>query len=279
MKRFAQIGSLSVFMACCQWHAAAFAEEKPLWEVGLGVAAIQFPAYRGAIESDSQLLPMPYIAYRGEYFKADKDGARAVLFGSDLFEVNLSVAASPPASSKNVKARRDMPDLRSSLELGPSLDVKLWRSSGRDAQLKLFVPLRAAVTLERDPRSIGWQLTPRINLDVRNPLGLRGWTLGTVAGPIFGSQAQHAYFYGVKPEYSTAERPAFEAKAGYAGLQVLSALWTRLPSCWVGGFVRYDNLRGAVFENSPLVTRKSGYAGGIAISWIFGQSSQKVTVD
>ncbi len=279
MKRFSVIGPLSVFMACCMWHASGMAQEKPLWEVGLGIATVHFPAYRGAVETGNQVLPMPYVVYRGDFFKADKDGARAVLFDSDLFEVNLSVAASPPASSSNVKVRRDMHDLRSSLELGPSVDVKLWHSSGHDAALKLFVPVRAAFTLERNPQDIGWQFTPRIALDVNNPLGWRGWTLGTVAGPIYGSKAQHAYFYGVKPEYSHVDRPAFDAKAGYAGVQLLSALWTRLPSCWVGGFVRYDNLRGAVFENSPLVTRKSGYSGGVAVSWIFGQSSQRVPVD
>jgi hypothetical protein len=47
----------------------------------------------------------------------------------------------------------------------------------------------------------------------------------------------------------------------------------------VGGFVRYDDVRGAVFENSPLVTQKSGFSGGVAISWVLGQSSQMVKVD
>jgi len=43
--------------------------------------------------------------------------------------------------------------------------------------------------------------------------------------------------------------------------------------------VRYDQLRGAVFESSPLVTSKSYVAGGIAISWIFSESSQRVPVN
>lgn len=279
MKRFARIRCLFVFIACCQWYAVAVAEEKPLWELGLGLFSVQLPAYRGAVETSNAILPMPYVVYRGEYFKADRNGVRGVLFDSDLFEVNLSVAASPPVSSQNVKVRRDMPDLHSSLELGPSIDIKLWQSAKHDAKLRLFVPVRAAFTLESDPQSIGWLFTPRINLDVYNPWGLHGWTLGTVGGPIFGSREQHAYFYGVTPQYSSADRPAYEAKAGYAGLQLLSALWKRFPSYWVGGFVRYDNVHGAVFENSPLVTQKSGFAGGIAISWILGQSNQMVTVD
>ena len=279
MKRFARLWYLFVFMTCCQLHATVFAQEQPLWEVGLGAFAVQLPAYRGAVETSNDVLPIPYLVYRGKYFKADKDGVRGVLFDSDLFDVNLSVAASPPVSGQKVKVRRDMPDLRSSLELGPSIDLKLWQSSRHDVRVNLFVPVRAAFTIERDPQPIGWQFTPRLNLDVDNPFGLHGWTLGMVGGPIFGSREQHAYFYGVTPQYSTADRPAYEATGGYAGIQLLSALWKRFPCCWVGGFVRYDNVRGAVFENSPLVTQKSSFAGGIAISWVLGQSSQRVTVD
>ena len=279
MKRFSRIWPLFIFMACVQWHVTALAEEKPLWELGLGLFAVKLPAYRGAAETSDDVLPTPYVVYRGEYFKADKDGVRGVLFDSDLLEINLSIAASPPVNSGKIRIRRDMPDLRSSLELGPSIDVKLWESSNHDTKLRLFVPIRAAFTLESDPQFIGWQFTPRLNLDVSDPLGLQGWTLGMVGGPVFGSREQHSYFYGVAPQHSTGGRPAYEARAGYAGLQLLSALWKRFPAFWVGGFVRYDDVRGAVFENSPLVTQKSGFSGGVAISWVLGQSGQMVKVD
>lgn len=220
MKRFTRIGSLFIFMTCCQWHAAAMAEEKPLWEVGLGVFSVNLLAYRGAAESSTEVLPMPYLVYQGKYIKANKDGVRGVLFDSDLLEINLSMAASPPVSSHKVKLRQDMPDLNSSVELGPSADIKLWQSADHDTKLKLFVPMRAAFTLESDPRFIGWQFTPRINLDIHNPLGLNGWTLGTVAGPIYGSSQQHAYFYDVTPQYSSANRPDYKAQAGYGGFRL-----------------------------------------------------------
>ena len=279
MKRFLRLWPVCIFIACSQWNGAAIAEEKPLWELGLGAFAVKLPAYRGAAETSDSVLPTPYVVYRGEYFKADKDGVRGVLFDSDLLEINLSVAASPPVNSGKVRVRTDMPDLSSSLELGPSIDFNLWESPKHDVKMRLFVPLRSAFTLEGSPQFIGWQFTPRLNLDVSNPLGMQGWTLGMVGGPIFGSREQHAYFYGVAPQHSTGTRPAYEARAGYAGLQLLSALWKRFPAFWVGGFVRYDDVRNAVFENSPLVTQKSGFSGGVAISWVLGQSSQMVKVD
>jgi hypothetical protein len=46
----------------------------------------------------------------------------------------------------------------------------------------------------------------------------------------------------------------------------------------VGGFVRYDSLRGAAFEASPLVTSKNYFAAGLAISWILGESKEHVPV-
>ena len=53
----------------------------------------------------------------------------------------------------------------------------------------------------------------------------------------------------------------------------------RFPKFWIGAFARYDTLRGARFEDSPLVTSKRYVAGGIGISWILGQSSQRVRVN
>ncbi len=269
---------LVVGMISGSWQLAV-AQEQPLWEAGIGVLAVQLPAYRGAVESTSDVLPIPYIIYRGEHLKADRDGIRGVLLETDKFEVNLSFAASPPVRSSNVKVRNGMPDLSASLELGPTLDVKLWQSAQNATKLRLFVPVRAAVTLESDPRFIGWQVAPRLNLDIDSPFGLPGWTLGTVGGPIFGSQEQHAYFYGVAPQWSSVIRPAYDAKAGFAGFQIVSALWKRFPNFWAGGFVRYDNVNGAVFEDSPLVTQKSGFSGGFAISWVLGKSSRMVPVN
>jgi len=261
------------------WQGACAQEKKPLWELGLGAFAMQLPAYRGSEDSLSTVMPIPYIIYRGDFLKADRNGVRGVFFESDKVELNLSFAASPPVNDGEVAARNGMPGLTASLELGPSLDIKLWQSPRKDIHLRLFLPARAAFTLESDPRFIGWQIGPRLNLDIEQPLGLQGWTLGSVAGPIFGSQAQHAYFYGVDPAYSTSTRPSYVAKGGYAGVQVLSALWKRFPGFWVGGFVRYDNLHGAVFEDSPLVTQKSRLAGGLAIAWVLGKSSQMVNVE
>jgi outer membrane protein len=53
----------------------------------------------------------------------------------------------------------------------------------------------------------------------------------------------------------------------------------RFGNQWVGAFLRYDSLRGAAFEASPLVRTRNYVAGGVAVSWVLGESSERVRVD
>jgi outer membrane scaffolding protein for murein synthesis (MipA/OmpV family) len=224
------------------------------------------------------VLPVPYFVYRGEFLKADRNGVRGRFFDSDRVELNVTMNASAPVDSKDNAARQGMPDLRPTVEIGPSLDLTMWRSGDRRNKLDLRLPLTTGVTIESSPKSIGWSFSPRLNLDLQDPAGMAGWNLGLVAGPLFGDRKQHQYFYSVAQQYATSERPAFEARRGYAGAQFLVAVSKRFPSYWVGGFLRYDALSGAVFSDSPLVKRSNYLAGGIAMAWIIGESSRLVEV-
>ncbi len=254
------------------------AEALPLWEAGAGLTVLQLPDYRGSDEAGAYVFPIPYFVYRGKIIKADREGIRGKLFDSDRAELNISLNASLPVDSSRNEARRDMPDLEPSVEIGPQLDLTLWRSADRRTKLDLRTPLRAAFTLESSPRAIGWVFSPRVNLDLRDVAGFSGWNLGILAGPLYANRRHHRYFYSVDPRFATASRPAYDAPGGYAGTQFLTAISKRFPRYWVGGFARWDTLRGAAFEDSPLVKSKRSFAAGIAISWIFGESSVRVDV-
>lgn len=258
---------------------AAQAKDLPLWELGLGAGALWFPDYRGSDESRGYVLPVPYVVYRGEFLKADRDGIRGMLFNSDRVDLNISVGASQPVSSSSNRARADMPDLKPSIEIGPSLDLTLWRADDRRAKLDLRLPVRAAFSIESHPRSLGWIASPRVNLDIADVGGLSGWNLGLLAGPIYATRRQHNYFYSVSSEFATADRPAYSAPGGYSGTQFLAAFSKRFPSYWVGGFARYDTLKNAAFEDSPLVRRRNSVFAGVAIAWILGESSTRVDAD
>lgn len=272
-------GALAALGMAAMASGALAAGDRPLWVLGAGLAAFSFPSYRGSDQAHNFLMPVPHFTYHGEFFKADRQGIRGSFFDSDRLDLTVSLALSPPVSSSDITARAGMSNLKGSFEIGPQMDVTFWRSESRARFVKLLLPLRTAITVEGSPKSIGWVFHPKLNMDITDIPGMAGWNLGMLAGPLFGDKRQHAYYYTVAPQYATADRPAYEAGAGYAGTQYLAALSKRFPKYWVGGFVRYDNLSGATFENSPLVRQKDYFAAGIAFTWVFGESSTRVKVD
>ncbi|QEL65628.1 hypothetical protein OTERR_21520 [Oryzomicrobium terrae] len=257
----------------------ASADQKPLWEAGIGVGALVLPDYRGSNQTRGYALPVPYFMYRGDFLRADRNGVRGALLDTDRVELNISVSASLPVNSDKNDARTGMSDLKPIVEVGPSLDINLWRTGDRRTKLDLRLPMRAALTVESNPKAVGWVFSPRLNLDVEDVAGFNGWNLGLLAGPIYQTRKFNEYFYSVAPQYATASRPTYQANGGYAGTQVLSSLSKRFKSTWVGAYVRWDSLKGAAFEDSPLVKRDQYVAAGVAIAWVLGESAQKVEWD
>jgi outer membrane scaffolding protein for murein synthesis (MipA/OmpV family) len=256
----------------------AQAEDKPLWEAGVGLGVLSLPDYRGSDESRIYALPFPYVVYRGDFFKADREGTRVQFLDTDRIRFEVGVSASQPVRSSNNQARQGMPDLKGSFEAGPALDVILARSDDRKVRLDFRLPVSTGVTLGGGFKGIGWQASPRVNLDIGDVAGVAGLNLGLATGPLFASRKRDAYFYDVDSQYVRAGRPAYRSDGGYAGAQVLAALSKRIDRYWIGGFVRADTLQGASFADSPLVRRKSYVAYGIGVSYVFGQSSQMVDV-
>jgi MipA family protein len=238
-------------------------------ELGFGAAFIGFPAYRGSNQTDLVTLPFPYVDYRGDFLKADREGIRGSLFNSERVELSVSVSGSPPTKSEGITLRKGMPDLKPSLEIGPQLNIRLSDPANKTYKLNLRLPLRQGVSLEGKPKNVGLTFSPNLNLDIPNPLGLAGANFGVVFGPIFTSKKQNDYFYTVESAYATAARPAYAAKAGYAGTQLTIGLSRRMGDVWAGAYVRYDNLGGASFVNSPLVATKNYATAGLAIAYIF----------
>jgi MipA family protein len=253
--------------------AAQAADEKPLWELGIGVGVLRLPHYRGSDQSHAWLLPVPYVAYRGDIFKADRNGARALLVNVDRFSVDVSVSASTPTRSRDNVAREGMPDLKPTVEMGPNLNWTLGR--GTDWKLDLRLPVRAAVTVASQPHVAGWISTPNLNLDVRSG----PWNIGVLGGPVFGNRKLHGFFYDVAPAYATASRPAYQAPGGYAGTTLAAALSQREGPRWIGAFVKYDRLSGAAFEDSPLVRQRQQWSFGVAVSWVLAASDKRVSVN
>ena len=256
---------------------AVYGEPKPLWEFGLGVGAVLFTDYRGADTTHAYPVPVPYLIYRGKFLEADRNGLRGKLFNQERVELSISVSATTPV--RNNSARQGMPDLRPTAEIGPVLELHLWRSRGQRMKFDVRIPARAAFTIESAPRSIGWFFAPHLNVDIDDVAGLPGWNLGLLSGPLFADHRYEEYFYTVAQRFATAGRPAYQARGGYAGTELLAALSKRYPSRWVGAYARYDTLSGASFAASPLVKRSGSWSAGVGIAWMIRQSSRLVEAE
>ena len=276
-RKVAPLALLTAAALAAAAGTAARAEPRPLWEFGLGAGALVFNDYRGADTVHAYPVPVPYLVYRGKFLRSDHNGLRGRLFDQDRVGLNLSVNGTTPVRSDS--ARHGMPDLRPTLEVGPSLDVHLWKSADARVKLDLRLPARAAFTVEAAPSMIGGFLAPHLNLDLAQRRGPDGWKLGLLAGPLFANRRYDAYFYGVAPQYAHADRPAFQAHGGYAGTQLIAALTRRYPSCWLGAYLRHDTLAGASFADSPLVRRNRYWSGGFGVAWIIRRSARLVDSD
>jgi len=258
--------------------AQAQTQLKPEWELGAGVAAIDFPMYRGSDERRSYILPVPYFVYRGETLQVNRERLRGLIFKHDTVEMDISVNGSVPA--KGSKAREGMPDLDPTLEIGPSLNFHLLYSEDRKNTFDLRMPLRGVIASDfKHTQSAGWLFQPQLNLDYRD-IEHSGWNIGLVGGPIISNRRYHQYFYNVAPQYATPTRPAYTASGGYSGMQFIFAFNKRDPNGrWMGGFMKWDSLKGAVFADSPLVRSKQYFTVGFAVTWTFDRSDKLVEVD
>jgi MipA family protein len=256
--------------ACLAVGAGAARADQPLWELGIGAAALSLPHYPGSDQSHSWVLPIPYFVYRGDVLRADRKGARAVLLETERVTFDINAAATPPTKSSDDRARSGMPDLKATVELGPRLNLTLAR--GSDWQLHLRVPVRGVFTVESSPRGIGATVSPVLDLDLR----AGGWDLGVQGGMVAATRAYNAYFYDVVPAYATDSRPAYATRGGYAGWHLSTAAWRRAGRWWLAGYARIDSVAGTVFEGSPLVRRRTNASVGLAASWVFAKSSRSV---
>lgn len=252
---------------------AARSAERPLWELGAGIGGISIPDYRGADERTNYLLPVPYVQYRGEFFRVDREGVQGLLFRTDRLRLKLSVAAAPPAKSGD-NVREGMPDLDPAVEIGPALEIRLSENDAGDTALTLNLPLRAVLVTDfRGVDGIGWVFSPYLQYETL--LGA-DWSLDVSLGPMIAGEAYHDYYYEVAPAFATPQRPVYDADGGYSGSRVTVSLSKRFERFWIGAFARYDNLSGATFADSPLVRTDHSFMAGIGVAWILAQSEATV---
>jgi outer membrane protein len=144
-------------------------------------------------------------------------------------------------------------------------------------KLTLSLPVRAVFSTDfSSVRHEGWIFHPRLNFEKADMIPGAGVNLGLSVGPMFADRGYHGYYYTVDPAFATPSRPRYDAGGGYSGTTATVGLSKILKPFILSGFVSLDYLKGAVFEESPLVKTQSSWMCGFAVSWIFLQSSERV---
>ena len=252
------------------------ADQLPLWEVGFGLAGLYLPDYRGSDESRGHLYPVPYLMYRGKILKVERDTIRGEIFKSDRLQLDISLGGGVSVSSDKNKTRLGMPDLDFTAELGPSLEINLWESSGGKQSLWLKLPVRTVFSVSSSDLDYrGLKFAPYLNFQYKTN-GAQPWKISLSAGPIFANRKYHEYFYEVEPVFVTPQRPEYHPKGGYGGSRITLTAQSRFKNFWIGAFARYDTLNEAVFEESPLVKSDDYMAVGLVITWVAFKSKTLV---
>ena len=241
------------------------------WAVGIGLGVFNYHFYPGAKQTRQLILPAPYFTYRSPKFEVDR-GIKSFIYNSETIIIDLSADFGLPVDSDETLARKGMPDLDFVLQIGPSLEFLLNDRNKNYFDARFEIPVRVAFAV--DPGSIdnvGYLVEPRFTLKHQR-LSSTGLSHKLTLGLKFATQDYHAYYYDVAPEFSTMTRAEYKSDAGFGGSFANYRLSYKTNDFVYWAFMRYQSLRGAEFENSPLVLQNDYYFLGAGFSWIFANS-------
>jgi MipA family protein len=235
------------------------------------------PDYRGSDQYRNYLLPYPYFIYRGDILSIDRERISGHIFKTDRTLLDISLNGSVPVKNADNPDRRGMPDLDPTFELGPSLNITLLEDRQERYKMRLTLPVRAAFSTDfSSVRYEGWVFHPRLNFDITDVIPGSGLNLGFSAGPMFADRGYHRYYYTIDPAFATAVRAPYDAGGGYSGSDFTVGLNKKMTPFILNAFVSLDYLKGAAFEESPLVKTETSWMCGFSVSWIFLKSSRMV---
>ncbi len=246
-------------------------EAETEWLLGLGIGVFDYQLYPGAKATNRLYLPAPYFTFRSPELEIDR-GIRGFLYNSENIVLDISADFALPVDSDDTQARKGMPDLDFMLQFGPSIEFLLNDRSKNYFDVRFEVPVRVAVVTDfNSVDNIGYLIEPRFSFNHRR-LTKTGFSQKVVIGIKLATQDLHAYYYDVAAEFSTDTRHVFNSDAGFGGSFAKYGFSYKTRDFIYWAFLRYQSLRGAEFEDSPLVLKKDYYFVGFGFAWIFAGS-------
>ena len=256
----------------CLLAIDAFATEnkntkRHTFEFGIAGISQYLREYRGSKTTALRAIALPFFVYRGDFFKVDRNGARAEFLATDRFEFKLSGGGSLSGGGTRSEARRGMPELDSAFELGPSFNVNI-TGENFNRGLQANFPIRAVVSYDGfDLTQRGYIFNPKFQY--KFPPFAKNWSTRVEFGAIYGTRDFHSYYYDVAPEFVTETRAEFSSSSGYSGTFSRVTVRKRGKKYFYGMSFRYDNLSGSVIEDSPLVETNDFFTISFVTAYIF----------
>lgn len=252
------------------YSVCAFAEDEAekKWELGLGIGSIYGPDYRGSNAYHTYTAPIPYVIYRGKYIRSDRDGIRGEFLNFDRVQFTFSASASITPNTDDNILRVGMPELGSTVEFGPAINIQLTGDEKQGWQLQM--PWRGVYTIgsKRD-QFVGSIFQPQFIYDDQ----WSHWSFSYRIGLMYANQHYHDYYYSVASQYASQNRPEFLAAGGYGGWVNQVSMSRKLEindtNTRIAFLIRYDNLQAANFTTSPLVETDHVVRAGVAFVWVF----------
>ena len=249
----------------------------PLYELGIFGLGGYTSDYPGSNQSHFHALPLPYVVYRGKYFRMNGNTAAGIVYDSPDVTFDVSFSGAFDTSSKSDIARRGMPSLGYLGEIGPRLNVTLLRQSP-EAWVDLELPVRAALSTDFSSLGYrGWTFAPKLAYQYENFLAPGGrFKIGI--GPKFATGELMDYFYQVPPQYRAPGRPPYNAKAGYLGSSIEAQVkYPVLDRVTFLSIVSGSYYKGATNESSPLFKKTTGYSVILGLSYSLYRSDEPAT--
>lgn len=250
--------------------------KKPKYEIGGGFAYFNIPNYPGSRGSELRFIPFPIVIYRGDIFRIDEDGTRARIIKKKVYEFGFSGGLNFAIKEKDNEIRRGMGDTGALVGLGPALIFNLLKTDSKKVIAGLGLRSNFEFNSTSDINYRGLTVDPYIRF-LYKPSVKSQFTFLSSWNIIFGEKKYNDFFYGVAPDKVTANRAAYEAKAGIVESTTFLGFTydTRYKlSLFAGGY--YSNLSIAANKRSNLLEKEHNFGVGAGLTWLFHQSKELV---
>jgi outer membrane scaffolding protein for murein synthesis (MipA/OmpV family) len=245
------------------------AESTSNFEWGGGLLTLVGNHYRGSDQGKVWLFPIPYFTYSSKNIEAEPSFIRGIIFHNEWFSFKLSLILGLNVESTNNYAREGMPNLDYTFEAGPMAIFHLWRSKQEHLFVNFEWPVRESfATNFKYIKPAGFFTVPFLNIIHSPTHSSWNWNSEFSISPMYADEKYHQRIYGVDKDFVRSNRPYYRASGGYSGFQTALVLNKRKDNLLMIPFMRWDYLKGAVFEGSPLVKSKNYFLGGLGLFWL-----------